>query len=163
MQLWENLTGGDVRFAGRRLSPLNYADRAEYVEFRNSYAGALAEYMAVEGERLLLRHSIDEPVTWQPEPADPAGQAWRSLQPILPAACPAGRATGGREDCAAALAITPPAWRVLAYRAQRLPRRGSDERRHTPTLFDNPVATSSFLIDLANWPAAGQIYEKLAK
>lgn len=62
MLLWENLTGGDVRFADRRLCPQSYADRAEYVEFRDSCGDSLREYLAVEGERLLLCHSIDDPV-----------------------------------------------------------------------------------------------------
>jgi hypothetical protein len=78
MLLWETLTGGDIRFASRRLAPRNYVDRAEYTEFRNNCADALQEYIAVEGERLLLRNSINEPVTWQPEPISTGGQTWRS-------------------------------------------------------------------------------------
>lgn len=78
MLLWENLTGGDVRFASRLLSPRDHTDRAEYAEFRANYGAALKEYLAVEGERLLLRNRIDEPVTWQPELSGKAGQAWQS-------------------------------------------------------------------------------------
>jgi hypothetical protein len=78
MLLWEALTGGDVRFADGRQAPLDCKDRTEYASFRKDCAPALADYIAVEGERLLLRNNINEPVTWQPEPKDPAGQAWRS-------------------------------------------------------------------------------------
>lgn len=78
MMLWETLTGGDIRFAGQRLKPQDHRDRAEYMEFTSTCGEALREYMVVEGERLLLRNNINEPVMWQPEPADPAGQAWRS-------------------------------------------------------------------------------------
>jgi TniQ len=78
MLLWETLTGGDVRFASKRISPLNMYDRAEYAEFRDSCGDSLREYIAVEGERLLLHRGIDEPVMWQPEPTGPAGHAWHS-------------------------------------------------------------------------------------
>lgn len=78
MLLWETLTGGDVRFADGRQAPLDYKDRQEYASFRKECGLALADYIALEGERLLLCSNINEPVTWQPEPEDPTGQAWRS-------------------------------------------------------------------------------------
>ncbi len=78
MLLWETLTGGDVRFADGRQAPLDYKDRQEYASFRKECGLALADYIALEGERLLLYNNINEPVTWQPEPKDPAGQAWLS-------------------------------------------------------------------------------------
>jgi hypothetical protein len=78
MLLWETLTGGDVRFTDGRQALLDYKDRAEYASFRKDCALALADYIALEGERLLLYNNINEPVTWQPEPKDPAGQARRS-------------------------------------------------------------------------------------
>jgi hypothetical protein len=83
MMLWETITGGDIRFHDGSLAPLDPGDRTEYALFRDSNAGELADWLAVEAERLLLRHRIDEPVTWQPEPAGPAGQAWRSPPPDL--------------------------------------------------------------------------------
>jgi hypothetical protein len=78
MLLWETLTGGDIRFSDGTLAPWHHPDRARYAAFRDNEAGGLADYIALEAERLLLRHRINEPVTWQPEPADPAGTAWRS-------------------------------------------------------------------------------------
>lgn len=83
MMLWETLTGGDVRFAAGHLAPRNAADRMTYASFRGKASSALADYLALEAERLLLRHRIDEPVSWRPEPAGPGGQAWRSPPPDL--------------------------------------------------------------------------------
>lgn len=78
MLLWETLTGGDVRFTAGRQAPLDYKDRQEYASFRKECGLALSDYIALEGERLLLYNNINEPVAWQPEPKTPAGQAWRS-------------------------------------------------------------------------------------
>lgn len=78
MLLWETLTGGDVRFTDGRQAPLNHADRADYAAFRKECGPALADYIAIEGERLLLYNNINEPVTGQPEPRDPGGQLWCS-------------------------------------------------------------------------------------
>jgi hypothetical protein len=78
MLLWETMTGGDVRFANGRQKPIGHTDRQEYASFRNKCGSALADYIALEGERLLLYNNINEPVTWQPEPEDSAGQAWLS-------------------------------------------------------------------------------------
>ncbi len=58
--------------------PLDYKDRQEYAEFRKKCGLALANYIAIEGERLLLYNNINEPVTWQPEQKDLVGQAWCS-------------------------------------------------------------------------------------
>lgn len=78
MMLWETLTGGDIRFANNRLCFRDGYDRESYASFRKDHADTLKDYLTVEAERLLLRHRIDEPVTWQPEPEDPARLAWRS-------------------------------------------------------------------------------------
>jgi len=78
MLLWETITGGDVRFANGRQKPIDRTDRLEYASFRKECGPALADYIAIEGERLLLYNNINEPVTWQPEPKDPIGQAWNS-------------------------------------------------------------------------------------
>jgi hypothetical protein len=78
MLLWETLTGGDVRFAGGTLAPLNPADRTKYAQFRADCGKDLREYVAVEGERLLLANRIDEPVTWEPLLENPAGPTWKS-------------------------------------------------------------------------------------
>jgi hypothetical protein len=78
MLLWETLTGGDIRFSTGNLAPRHHPDRARYAAFRDNEVGGLADYVALEAERLLLGHRIDEPVAWQPEPAGPAGTAWRS-------------------------------------------------------------------------------------
>lgn len=83
MMLWETLTGGDVRFAAGQLAPRDAADRSEYASFRDGPAAGLGGWLALEAERLLLRHRIDEPVTWQPEPAAPGGRAWKSPPPDL--------------------------------------------------------------------------------
>jgi hypothetical protein len=80
MLLWETVTGGDVRFTTGRQAPLDYKDRQEYASFRKECGLALVDYIAIEGERLLLYNNINEPVTWQPEPKDPVGQAWHSPQ-----------------------------------------------------------------------------------
>jgi hypothetical protein len=78
MLLWETITGGDVRFANGRQKPIDRMDRQEYASFRKECGPALTDYMAREGERLLLYNNINEPVTWHPEPKDPTGQAWNS-------------------------------------------------------------------------------------
>lgn len=78
MMLWETLTGGDIRFANNRLCFRGGSDRESFASFRKDHAGALKDYLAVEAERLLLRHRIDEPVMWEPEPENPARLAWRS-------------------------------------------------------------------------------------
>jgi hypothetical protein len=78
MMPWETLTGGDIRFANNRLCFRDGYDRESYASFRKDHADTLKDYLTVEAERLLLRHRIDEPVTWQPEPEDPARLAWRS-------------------------------------------------------------------------------------
>lgn len=81
MLLWENLTGGDIRFAAGQFVPQNPSDRSDYTSFRNNYEGVLGEYLKAEGERLLLRHRIDEPVTWQPELKATSGKACLSPPP----------------------------------------------------------------------------------
>ncbi len=78
MLLWETLTGRDIRFSEGSLAPWHHPDRARYAAFRDNEASGLADYVALEAERLLLRHRIDEPVAWQPESAGLAGTAWRS-------------------------------------------------------------------------------------
>lgn len=78
MMLWESLTGGDIRFANNRLCFRGGSDRESFASFRKNHADVLRDYLMVEAERLLLRLRIDEPVTWQPEPADSARLAWRS-------------------------------------------------------------------------------------
>jgi hypothetical protein len=97
MMLWETLTGGDIRFHGGGLAPRDPDDRTEYALFRDNGGTGLADWLALEAERLLLRHRIDEPVTWQPEPAGPAGQAWRSPQPDLGRRLP-GWGTPSRQE-----------------------------------------------------------------
>jgi hypothetical protein len=92
MLLWETLTGGDVRFGAGRQAPLDHKDRQEYAEFRKKCRLALADYIAIEGERLLLYNNINEPVTWQPEPKDLVGQAWCSPPPDMTRTLPGWQA-----------------------------------------------------------------------
>jgi hypothetical protein len=92
MLLWEILTGGDTRFANGRQAPLDQRDRGAYLEFRKKCGPALADYIAIEGERLLLSNNINEPVTWQPESKDPVGQAWLSPPPDMTRTLPGWQA-----------------------------------------------------------------------
>lgn len=78
MLVWETLTGSDVRFHSGALAPRDHPDRARYAAFRDSEGEGIAGYVAIEAERLLLRHRINEPVAWRPEPAGDGATAWRS-------------------------------------------------------------------------------------
>lgn len=92
MLVWETLTGGDVRFTNGRQAPLHRGDRGAYSEFRKECGPALADYIALEGERLLLYNNINEPVTWEPEPKDPDGKAWLSPPPNMTRTLPGWQA-----------------------------------------------------------------------
>jgi hypothetical protein len=83
MLLWETLTGGDIRVQSGELVPRDADDRTEYASFCKREALDLSDYFAVESERLLLRHRINEPVTWQPEFLGPRGPQWGSPPPDI--------------------------------------------------------------------------------
>jgi hypothetical protein len=82
MLLWETLTGGDIRLHPGELAPHDPADRSEYAAFCKAEAIKLADYLAEEAERHLLRHRIDEPVTWQPQcqGIGPDGPSWLAAE-----------------------------------------------------------------------------------
>jgi hypothetical protein len=104
MLLWEILTGGDIRLQDGELTPRDSDDRSAYASFRSREGEALATYLAEEAERHLLRHRIDEPVTWQPELHDPRGPQWRAPPPDLGRRLQAGSALADSGPCGAALA-----------------------------------------------------------
>lgn len=83
MLLWETLTGGDIRLQGGELVAHDADDRTEYASFCKKEALDLADYFAVESERLLLRHRINEPVTWEPKFLGPNGPQWDSPHPDM--------------------------------------------------------------------------------
>jgi hypothetical protein len=85
MRLWELLTGGDIRLHPGDLAPRDPADRTSFAAFcaAETETAAITDYLAEEAERHLLRHRINEPVTWQPELDDPGGPTWRSPLPDL--------------------------------------------------------------------------------
>ncbi|MGP4016685.1 hypothetical protein [Saccharopolyspora sp. 5N708] len=82
MRIWEILTGGDVRLHPGDLAPRDPQGRTAYADFLANEARQLTDYLAEEAERQLLRHRIDEQVTWQPESTGPRGP-WGSPKPDL--------------------------------------------------------------------------------
>jgi hypothetical protein len=155
MLLWETLTGGDIRFANNQLCFRNSNDRESYASFRRKYADALEDYLTVEAERLMLRHRIDEPVTWQPELKDPAGLKWLSPPADLTRHLPGWESAHRREKLRQAARDHTPRVTHFGLAISRVLK----HRSQSDTLQQHP----SFLIDLANWPSSGQISETLAK
>jgi hypothetical protein len=84
MLVWETLTGSDIRLHRGDLAPHNRADRSAYAAFRVLDAPRIAEFLAQEAERQLLRHRIKEPLTWTPQlapsPGPRGGRAWTAFE-----------------------------------------------------------------------------------
>jgi hypothetical protein len=113
MLLWETLTGGDIRLQDGDLAPRDAADRFEYTRFSKREAAHLTEYLAIEGERLLLRHRIDEPVSWQPQFPGPHGPQWRSPQPDMTRRLPGWASPSRLATLRRSARDHTPSWRAL--------------------------------------------------
>lgn len=119
MFLWETLTGGDIRLHPGSLVPRDPADRSEYASFCKAEATELADYLSEEAERHLLRHRIDEPITWQPrcQGIGPDGPDWSAPDPDMSRRLP-GWISPSRQDTLrrSARDHTPRALRLLDHR-----------------------------------------------
>jgi len=113
MLLWESLTGGDIRLQDGDLVPRGAADRFEYARFCKREASGLTGYLAAEAERLLLRHRIDEPVSWQPEYLGPRGPQWRSPPPDMTRRLPGWASPSRLATLRRSARDHTPAWRAL--------------------------------------------------
>lgn len=113
MLLWETLTGGDIRLQDGDLVPRDAPDRFEYARFCKREAVHLTDYLAIESERLLLRHRIDEPVSWEPQFNGPDGPQWRSPPPDMTRLLPGWVSPSRLGTLRRSARDHTPAWRSL--------------------------------------------------
>ncbi|WP_238431188.1 hypothetical protein, partial [Frankia nepalensis] len=131
MWLWERLTGGDIRLHPGDLAPYDPDDRTAYAAFRGRESRNLDRYLADEAERLLLRHRLDEPISWQPEPDGPDGAGWRCPPPdtarrlpgwVSPSKLPAARGARAHFDAVWQQLLEDPRDRSLDRLIRALPK-----------------------------------------